>query len=156
MHKRKDEFLRFIEKVNKTDTCWLWTGAKYRRGYGHFGRWIDNVWRMYKTHRYAYEYFKGPIPDGLLVLHKCDNPACVNPEHLFVGTYKENTQDMLQKGRFGYPRNPEHNHLDFEFAQWVRAYAEVRTMKQKDIAKIFNISTAQTSRILNNKIWREQ
>lgn len=154
MRKRKHEHDRFLGKVKQTESCWLWTGTTYRRGYGHFGRYLNDKRVMYKAHRYAYEFYKGHIPEGLLVLHTCDNPACVNPDHLFVGTHKDNSQDMLRKGRFGYPRNPNHHWLSFERAEEMRQFAkENPTMKQKDMAKHLDTSTAQLSRILNYKIW---
>jgi hypothetical protein len=89
---------RFDANVQKTSTCWLWTGRKVGAlGYGQlrYGRRTVCVY----AHRYAYERFVGSIPKGLKVLHRCDVPACVNPDHLFVGTSKDNTQDMIAKGR---------------------------------------------------------
>lgn len=156
MRDRRPEFDRFIEKVDKTDTCWNWTGTTYRRGYGHFGRHLDGKFKMYKCHRYSYEYFKGPIPEGLLVLHTCDNPACVNPDHLFLGTHQDNTDDMMDKGRWGYPRNNSHKHLSLDIAKQVRQFKlDNPKMKQTLISEHFNVSTAQISRILNNLIWSE-
>jgi hypothetical protein len=79
--------------------CWLWTGAiDPAFGYGKFwmGRRGDSPWH---THRAAWFLTFGPIPDGLNVLHRCDNPPCVNPAHLFLGTFKDNTVDMHAKGR---------------------------------------------------------
>jgi hypothetical protein len=87
---------RFWPKVEKTDGCWLWTGATDRRGYGKI---FDGAGKLLIASRVAHELCIGPIPDGLCVLHKCDNPPCVNPDHLFLGTFGDNTQDMLAKGR---------------------------------------------------------
>jgi len=83
-----------MKKVNKTDGCWLWTAAKCN-GYGHFGM----NGKVYRSHRLSYEHYKGKIPDDLIVRHKCDNPACVNPEHLELGTQKDNVQDCIMRGR---------------------------------------------------------
>lgn len=96
----KDKTLeeRFWEKVDKKDkdSCWLWTGCKDPKGYGAI-----RSGKMYKAHRISYTLFVGKIPDGKLVCHKCDNPSCVNPHHLFTGSDSDNMQDMVLKGRHG-------------------------------------------------------
>jgi hypothetical protein len=87
---------RFWLRVNKNgDDCWTWTGFKNELGYGLFS--LDH--KHVKAHRVSWMVANGKIPDGLCVLHSCDNPICVNPSHLFLGTMKDNTQDMLAKGR---------------------------------------------------------
>lgn len=92
---------RLWAKVEKTDTCWLWRGLKFRSGYGRIGRNGKSV----HTHRVSWELHNGPIPDGLFVCHKCDVPLCVNPAHLFLGTPLDNMRDMYKKGR-SRPRRP--------------------------------------------------
>lgn len=96
--KRIDPLIRFMKKVRKQDDgCWIWTASTNPRGYGIFAR-IDGV-VLEVAHRSAYHLLVGPIPDGKLVLHKCDVRLCVNPEHLFLGSASDNTMDMCLKWR---------------------------------------------------------
>lgn len=87
---------RFWNKVHRTDKCWIFLGAKDKAGYGRI-----NINKINRTaHRVSYELVFGKIKGNkMVVCHKCDNPPCVNPDHLFLGTYKDNTQDMIIKGR---------------------------------------------------------
>ena len=84
---------RFWNKVDKSGACWEWTASKDKDGYGlfHFNR------KQVRAHRFAFGLDN--IPKGMAVCHTCDNPGCVNPDHLFLGTNLDNTQDMISKGR---------------------------------------------------------
>lgn len=86
---------RFWRKVRKGRGCWEWISCKGEKGYGSFG--VGH--KTKRAHRFSWEMSKGKIPDGMCVLHRCDNPRCVRPDHLFLGTPKDNTMDMIRKGR---------------------------------------------------------
>ena len=102
---------RFWAKVDKSGDCWLWTASKTKEGYGYFR--FDGAMR--KAHRMSWLLTNGEIPEGMLVCHTCDNPSCVNPKHLWLGTNRDNMDDMNAKGRHGFaqrthcPRNHEYD-----------------------------------------------
>lgn len=134
----------FWDKVNKNtlDGCWEWTAAKTPAGYG--------VFTLY-AHRESLRMSGVEIPDGKFVLHRCDNPSCVNPAHLFVGTCQDNHDDMRRKGRAptrnGNAKLTEH--LVRELRAWKAAGWSLRK-----VAPAFGLSTGHASQIINRKIWR--
>ena len=94
MKSRSDEE-RFWAKVEKSGECWIWTASRRGKGYGL----VRFRGRNAQAHRASYEMHNGPIPDGAVVRHKCDNPPCVNPDHLELGTVADNNRDMSERGR---------------------------------------------------------
>jgi hypothetical protein len=92
---------RFWSYVDKSgpNGCWIWTRARQPRGHGVFGGRLPVTETSHLAHRLAYALVRGPIPASLILRHKCDNPPCVNPDHLTPGTVKENTWDMIDRGR---------------------------------------------------------
>lgn len=95
---------RFWAKVQITPGCWEWTASLHTQGYGQIG--VGRVPRL--AHRVSYEMHNGPIPEGLVVRHKCDNKLCVNPDHLELGTHADNSRDAMERGRLPYgERNPQ-------------------------------------------------
>ena len=111
---------------------------------------------MYKAHRYSFEYYKNNnerLGSGVLVCHTCDNPSCVNPEHLFTGTQKDNAQDKVSKGRQHIFRNPKHRGLSKEIAENIRKdYSEGLTYS--DLMVRYKTSRAQVSRVVCHQIWK--
>jgi hypothetical protein len=101
---------RFMAKVNKTETCWLWTGARggldRKTRIGRYGRVAVGGGKTDQAHRVAYEMFVGPVPEGHYVLHRCDVSLCVRPDHLFTGTQTDNMRDMVAKDRCSRRGNP--------------------------------------------------
>jgi len=129
---------RFWEKVMKGEYCWDWMGALDSSGYGIF-----RVFReLKKAHRIAWSFMNGAIPDGGQVLHHCDNPKCVRPDHLFLGTRSINMQDMVTKGRI-------ETKLNYNQVQQIRE-AKAR---QVDIAKKFAITQSHVSRLKTGFHW---
>jgi hypothetical protein len=102
------EMIRFLASFipEPNSGCWLWERTLSPGGYGQIRP--DGQRQQIGAHRFSYEKFKGPIPDGMMALHRCDVRCCVNPDHLFVGTHKDNTADMFAKGR-SYDRKGEGN-----------------------------------------------
>ena len=144
---------RFWNFVGNTDAneCWLWTGNLST----HFGQ--ARMFYKNKTllaYRVSYEIHHGEIPKGLIIRHLCDNPSCVNPEHLTLGTQKDNVHDMIERGRAKYPpkKSGEH-HARAKLNQ--EQVNEIRQSQESGIvlAKKFNVSPACISVIRNNKKW---
>lgn len=145
----------FFEKISwGISDCWNWCGCTDSTGYGRTSNRFTN---QNFAHRWSYELFNGEIPDGLKVLHKCDNPSCVNPEHLFLGTQQENVQDMVQKGRHVYglgkgEKSPNHKLTKEEVLEMRKAY-ESKKYTYKQLAKMFNISVMTMYRAVTKRSW---
>lgn len=148
MRSEEDRFFDLVSPRGHPNGCWLWLGATYRKGYGHFRRKINGKWVMYKAHRYSYKYFYGKLSENQLVLHICDNPPCVNPNHLFVGTHKDNSEDCVKKGRHKWGI---HSKINSEIAEKIRASVGTNAV----VGKLFNISATEVSYIKNNKRWKQ-
>lgn len=140
---------RFWKKVEKSDGCWNWTAQRRPGGYGTIV--VSNRHEM--AHRVSWTLNVGSIPQGLKVLHRCDNPACVNPEHLFLGTSSDNIEDMISKQR--NPRGEQHGHAKLTWPQ-VRLIRELRShYGKRRLAKIFGVSPSTIQFIWNGDTWQE-
>jgi len=143
---------RFDAKCGpKTDSnCIEWKATKMKTGYGFIRIGPASAGHIL-AHRYSYERTYGPVPKGMVVMHSCDNPSCVNPEHLRVGTHKENTTDMVCKNRHGWRVKTPWQKLDSNDAKSIRLLRQQGFTQQK-IADQFNVSRPLISLILNGKI----
>jgi hypothetical protein len=155
---------RFWSKVNKTENCWLWTGSKYKEGYGL-------IWdkpKIGRAHRISYELAYGPIPEGLCIAHKCDTPSCVNPDHLFAATHAENMRDRDNKGRHakgdrhGTKRQPHSIHRGTMCRQHKLDEAQIIEIRQRadsgesmcSLSRRFNVSRRNIQFIAKRLSWR--
>ncbi|MDD5171354.1 MAG: HNH endonuclease signature motif containing protein [Syntrophales bacterium] len=139
-------------KKGSPDECWLWTGSQMRQGLA-YGR-IAVKGKIKAAHRVSYELYVGPIPDGLFVLHKCDVPYCVNPNHLFLGTQADNNRDMHKKGRYGIANNQGERHGMSKFKNDDIAFIRSGILPTKDLAKKFHVCPDTIYRIIKRKTWR--
>lgn len=130
----------FETRIKKTESCWLWTGTKNGYGYGIF---LLPGEVQIRAHRYAYEHFIGPIPDGKIIMHTCDNPPCVNPAHLRVGTKAENNADTGIKRRHHYGLDHWNGRLTDQQVVEIRASSE----SQRALARKYGVSPSHISRI---------
>lgn len=139
---------RLLNKREITDEgCWLWTGQTKEKGYGA----ITFNGRKARVHRIAYELWVGEIPGGLMVLHRCDVRNCFNPEHLFVGTAKDNTHDMLAKGRGRGTHGPHGKLTEAKVREIKKRLAE--GARQIDLAAEYEVSNVMIHFIAKGKAW---
>ena len=164
---------RFWTKVDKSGECWEWLAGKSPLGYGHF----KDAGKTYRAHRYIYESQIGPIADGLCVCHRCDNPGCVRPDHLWLGTSPENTADKMSKNRHKVVsgdmhylrrnpelqwlhRNPEkatrgekHPSSKLTESQVIEIRSLAQSLSTRTLAEAFSVCPANIKSILKRKTW---
>lgn len=171
---RSDEE-RFWERVDKNGPvhsdlgtrCWIWTGARTKRGYGFFS--VGG--KTKPTHRFSWEIENGDIPEGdgyhgTRVLHHCDNPPCVNPAHLFLGSNTDNVADCVSKGRNAFGTRNRHAKIDENCVVAIRniyrscggrtRYRDPRYVSQQTLARWFGITVSNLARVISGNIWAER
>jgi len=137
----------FFAHLIKTSSCWIWTGYNNGSGYGKFRIGKLNVY----AHRFSYSTHKGEIPKGMFVLHKCDNPTCVNPDHLELGTQVKNLRDCVKRRR---AYMGEKCALSKITAKQVSDLRNSYSAFVDEKAKLFSLSRAQIANIIHVRSWR--
>jgi hypothetical protein len=146
---RIEAFWQKVDRSGGDNACWLWTGSTFRNKYGRL-RWCGHI---RKAHRVSYLIAHGELPDDLCVLHSCDNPQCVNPAHLSLGTPLDNASDRVAKGRSGKTYGPRYDLRRLSEAQ----YAEIRRryneggVSQQALAAEFGVGQMTISRAVHRK-----
>lgn len=161
----EQRFFKFAQNSNDPNSCWQWTGKKIGIGYGGF--WANGA--TVRAHRWAYEHFVAPIPADLVVCHRCDNPGCVNPAHLFTATQAENIADKVSKGRQSkgdkhYNRlHPERLKRGEDHVQAILTEVQVREIlrrhnaggiTQVELGKEYGVSNVTINAIVRKRIWK--
>lgn len=146
----EDAFASNCPKDAPPDQCWEWQGTINPNGYGmvRFQR------KAHSAHRLSYEIHVGPIPDGMLVLHRCDNRRCVNPHHLRIGTDADNMRDKVNKGRQARLKGPQQGQSKLKPAQvWKIRLLAKEGVTQAEIARRYGVSQPYISKIVRGEAW---
>jgi len=139
---------RFFDNIkfpSDLSSCWIWIGCNNGNGYGRLI--IDN--KKVFAHRFSYELFIKPIPKKMFICHHCDNPQCVNPDHLFIGTQKDNMQDMIKKNRCTYSKVTIKEVLE------IRKLYVLKDIAYKQLAKKYSVTEQTIKDIVNKKTWQQ-
>lgn len=141
---------RLMGYVLKRDDCWLWTGHIVADGYGKIM--IDG--KKKKVHRASYELFKGPIPKGMIVRHMCNEPLCINPDHLLLGTFQENADDMVKAGRSSHGENHPKAKLTDDSVREIRRSYAAKEYSQQELANKYGVNQMNISFIVRRSSWK--
>ena len=148
----QERFAKKVERIPFTD-CHIWAGAITAFGYGKLSK--DCGWTQ--AHKFAFEQANGPIPTGMSVLHTCDVPSCVNPQHLYLGTYKDNARDRESRNRGNHAFGERHGRskLTKEQVLQIRDLHDNRQMSCWSLGKQFGVNSKSIRDIVNRKNWSQ-
>jgi len=147
---KQSTWQRFWQKVAISDECWQWTSATNLAGYGQFRFPAGNE----GAHRVAFELWHGQSPGERNVCHSCDNPSCVKPSHLFLGTSKDNRDDMVAKGR-GYEGSGHHSaRLSEPDVKDIRALHSTGKYTQDELGRLYGVTQGAISAIVKRRTWK--
>lgn len=145
----------FMDRVlpEPNSGCWLWIGATTSWGYGQFKRQRAGSIISLGAHRFSWELYRGKIPSGLFVLHRCDNRCCVNPDHLFLGTTQDNTKDCVKKGRMARGESVGTSKLTADKVLQIRA--RLRSgVRREHVAREFGVRPSNVAWIAKRRTWK--
>lgn len=139
----------FESRIRITPSCWIWLGTVITKGYGRVR--VEGCFEA--AHRFSYRLYVGPIPPGHVIRHKCDNPICVNPDHLLSGTQKENIQDAVSRGRMSLGERNGRATITAELVLQIRDLLDCRLFTQTVIAHFYGVKRSLVSDIKNGRCW---
>jgi len=144
-----NRFWKYVDKTSNPNGCWEWTSSIEKTGYGRF--WYK---KCITVHRFSFELHKGNIPQGMIVCHACDNRKCVNPDHLWLGTYSDNSNDCVNKNR--HARKGPRGETQGQSKLTIVDIIDIRTkqMTSKEYAHKYNVHPVHIRNIWSKKLWK--
>ena len=134
--------------IEDESECWIFQGTLTKYGYGV----IPDGYKQHAAHRLSYEIHKGSIPKGLLVIHSCDQPSCINPDHLRIGTQKDNMTDMVKRGRSPHSKLRERDVIEMR-RLWKDRHQPFKKVTQQELATLFGVCQATVHTVVTRQSW---
>ncbi len=146
-----NRFWKYVD-TGKDDDCWEWSGG---RGSNQYGR-MSYQCKSMSMHRFSWMIHNGSIPNGMLILHHCDNPPCVNPKHLFMGTQQDNMDDMINKGRAIAPKGEVQGHskLNADQVRAIRQLYATGKYLQRELGEMYGVHGHHIGSIVRREWWK--
>jgi len=143
---------RFFSKIYITDDCWIWHGTINATGYGVF--FLSYNRKQILSHRYSYQlFYKTELTTSRIIRHKCDNPLCINPRHLIIGSHADNVKDRVERGRSAIGENNGRSKLTIKDVKYIRK--NYRQHSRKELANIYSVDRKVVYDIIHNNTWKD-